>query len=743
MSTEGLTDAEASLKIWSCVICRRRKVRCDRRDPCSNCVRAGIDCHYPVTGRVPRRSRDPSALKSPAQKQSELLSRLRRLEAVVTELSAQVEEPHNGQDSLTSSTSNALSASLPPGSEFDEEFGQLVVGKGGGLHVGNRFWSVFCDEVDNILQAVHDVTSYDESNDSTIPEAEPAGAPGNQGFVFGNRGSPGNLDSLNPLPSQMLFIWQTFVDSVDPFIKVLHIPSINKVIRDLRGNFSSLGPKMEPLLFAISLAAITSMNDDAVTTNFNASKAHLVARYRLGTEQALGQAEFLTTKDIVVVQAFVIYLSVLSYVGASESAWPLTGLLLRVAKSLGLHRDETCNKNQLESELRRRLWWHVCFLDSKTERHGLLDMSITEASFDTELPSAADDIELDSTTSGPIESRTKATNMIPCLMRCEIWRVVHALQANSTSTPEVKLQIFQTAKLRIETNYLVGLRPNIPLEKYVKTMALLFFAKVELVLYRHTISANTESSGTPHIRESMLPTLIASITIINAVHALLTEPTWTNWRWQLAGHVPWHAIGVFLRQACRQSWGPESEQVWTNTKSLLDSASDGSKKDRLWIPLMRLVKNTEAHREAEMTHWATETLGGRTLSGPPVDQWIEENTFGINDGVSFPTNQLSQMVIEHQASQSAYAPPAENSGILSRNGISQSQGDMGGQLTNPQSGLLFQSADPTLWALPVELDSGPSGEIEPPRAIQPDEVDLMDWDAWESTRGVDLVWDLF
>lgn len=184
MSSEGQADGAASsasdagLKIWSCVICRRRKVRCDRRDPCSNCVRAAIDCHYPVTGRVPRRSRDPSVWKSPAQKQSELLSRLRRLEAVVTELSAQVEEgpgepsanPTSDQpnpslsisgntsspdttqsearfvgQSLTSSASDVLS--FIPGSEFDEEFGRLVVDKDGSRHVGNRFWSVFCDEV--------------------------------------------------------------------------------------------------------------------------------------------------------------------------------------------------------------------------------------------------------------------------------------------------------------------------------------------------------------------------------------------------------------------------------------------------------------------------------------------------------------------------------------------------------------------------------------------------------------------
>lgn len=87
----------------------------------------------------------------------------------MTELAAQVEDgSHN--PSHTSSTSGAAStdeqssistavsrdesgSSKPPtvdtepGSEFDEEFGRLVIDKEGSLHVGNRFWSVFCSEV--------------------------------------------------------------------------------------------------------------------------------------------------------------------------------------------------------------------------------------------------------------------------------------------------------------------------------------------------------------------------------------------------------------------------------------------------------------------------------------------------------------------------------------------------------------------------------------------------------------------
>ena len=153
---------DTGLKIWSCVICRHRKIRCDRKDPCSNCTKNNIECHFPVTGRIPRRSRLPPDSKTPAQKQSELLGRLRRLESVVTELAAQVEDENgakmmmgqrtvdaSGTDSSWATSSVQLTDSAEGQEEVEEneDFGRLVVDKDGGLHVGNRFWTVFCSEV--------------------------------------------------------------------------------------------------------------------------------------------------------------------------------------------------------------------------------------------------------------------------------------------------------------------------------------------------------------------------------------------------------------------------------------------------------------------------------------------------------------------------------------------------------------------------------------------------------------------
>ena len=63
----------------------------------------------------------------------------------------------------------------------------------------------------------------------------------------------------------MLFLWQIYVDNVDPFMKVLHVPTMTKVIRELRGSYQSLSPSMQALVLVISLAAIMSLEDEEVS----------------------------------------------------------------------------------------------------------------------------------------------------------------------------------------------------------------------------------------------------------------------------------------------------------------------------------------------------------------------------------------------------------------------------------------------------------------------------------------------
>ena len=173
------TSRIENLKVWNCVNCRRRKVRCDRRHPCAPCTRNKIECVFPVSGRIPRRGLNPST-----QKQAELVGRLRRLEALVGDLGSQVESaavaPQSFQlvgspVSATSSETVRLDNGPVPHSQsftkdpqtmhdgmpnsidmrrdtrqmqhVSDESEELVVTSSGDLVVKDAFWTVFCKEV--------------------------------------------------------------------------------------------------------------------------------------------------------------------------------------------------------------------------------------------------------------------------------------------------------------------------------------------------------------------------------------------------------------------------------------------------------------------------------------------------------------------------------------------------------------------------------------------------------------------
>lgn len=139
----------------SCVICRSRKVRCDKLSPCSNCRRGNIACIYPSGDRPPRWAR---RLERPVT--GEVMERLHHLENLVKELTGQLEQAH------AAAKSSAASSNSPGSSTHDNEFGlhgntsfagqgsmsnkfgRLALNDANRSHyVGSGFWSWVNDEV--------------------------------------------------------------------------------------------------------------------------------------------------------------------------------------------------------------------------------------------------------------------------------------------------------------------------------------------------------------------------------------------------------------------------------------------------------------------------------------------------------------------------------------------------------------------------------------------------------------------
>ena len=172
----------SNLNPRSCVTCRRRKVKCDKKQPCANCVRAHIECIFPSPGRAPRKPRKPQ--------DSELIDRLKRLEGILSGLGVQVADgeaaspaktadakedalkpvestisqapsPEQSREERINSACKELKAlkaqqaeeqvANRPFKTLESRFGRLVIGDGRSRYINPSFWANLSDEVRQAL----------------------------------------------------------------------------------------------------------------------------------------------------------------------------------------------------------------------------------------------------------------------------------------------------------------------------------------------------------------------------------------------------------------------------------------------------------------------------------------------------------------------------------------------------------------------------------------------------------------
>jgi hypothetical protein len=350
--------------------------------------------------------------------------------------------------------------------------------------------------------------------------------------------------------------------------------------------------------------------------NFNTDKDQLVARYRLGTEQALEQADFLNNPDIIVLQALTIYLGVLQHTGETRSAWFLAGVLVRVTVSMKLHRDGShfANITPFEIEMRRRLWWQICFIDSRSEDVQASEYKLSEGMFDTEIPANTDDANLDPGMSKPPVVAERWTDMTVFLIHCEVWKLSRRLQSVTAASyalpPDIdeRLELFQQSQASIEDTYLKHLNPNQPLHSFVATIARLFLTKVDLILHTKQHPAR-ETEPQPADTSQSDKVFMSSLSIIEYTYTLQNEPGWSGWSWQIQSRQPpWHALRVVLSQLCTRRWGPICERAWSSAKRSFDSLPEAARRDPRYQQLLVLASAAQ-NRADELYH---QTSGAST-----------------------------------------------------------------------------------------------------------------------------------
>ena len=335
-------------KAQSCALCQRRKVKCDKKRPCSTCVKKGVEC-VSIPPRPPRRRRRKLT-------EREFHERLRLCELLLEKngiappvpisLSPlEGEDDHAGEDEdgEDDEGQHALSEDAEPhgfgrGRESaspDREF--FPSRKRGGLYPPS---TEVCrppllrppSPVQIIMANLEQFRAFEKYVESTGAPNSPShangidspagiGSPGIfhsydvtferfAGFPFlvGGRGRTVSLTDYHPPAVQIFQLWQLYLTNVNPLVKLTHTPTLQPRIVQAALDLAEVPKNLELLMFAIYITAVGSLHEAEFAVKFPGwERRALVGRWNEAVFQGFTNVDILCSSDLMVLQAFLLF----------------------------------------------------------------------------------------------------------------------------------------------------------------------------------------------------------------------------------------------------------------------------------------------------------------------------------------------------------------------------------------------------------------------------------------------------
>ncbi|QKX58819.1 uncharacterized protein TRUGW13939_05946 [Talaromyces rugulosus] len=419
--------------ITSCLECRRRKLKCDRLHPCTNCSRGNRDCLFLA----------PSLDSVARLKLTELKERVGSLERSLGEEVAGAAAANRG--SSEASTESPSDWNVPIKEEpttgfgydgqivpepsrlafldaaYDDENDDMIADVGiqlGKMQVTDRIGGYvrprIVDEASANLKGPSVPLFNDDVEDgselSKLLELASTGAPipflqPGPSFIspcsdmlLGSPMSDASLFDLLPTRATADKLVQRYWDACHPVARILHRQTFEKKYEILWDSVSQgiePPPSIQAIVFATLFTAVVSMPAPEVVHHFGVDRQGLIKRYQIGTETALGKAHFLRTSKTETLQAFVMYLIPMCRDTISRAHSALVGAAVRLAECMGMHRDPLeYGYGPVETHIRRLTWYQLCLLDIRTTETQGPRVIIRPEDFSTKLPLNINDADL-------------------------------------------------------------------------------------------------------------------------------------------------------------------------------------------------------------------------------------------------------------------------------------------------------------------------------------------------------------
>nr|D7PI00.1 RecName: Full=Transcription factor vrtR1; AltName: Full=Viridicatumtoxin synthesis protein R1 [Penicillium aethiopicum]ADI24933.1 VrtR1 [Penicillium aethiopicum] len=559
-AVNGSFDSElTTARRFNCQSCVRKKIKCNRAVPtCASCSKAKLHCVY--------QSRPPRKRKR-SRGEEDVYERLAQYERILHDhnlLQAAAASTPSGRDTETSAISTRAPTPVLPDAQTHTKAGKVLLSTDGrSRYIDNV---LLLDAGEGDLCELPESEQEDYNHDETSPdESTPTGLLGAlaahtiSGAIIGNTQS---LTNLHPTYEQAAKLWQAYVKNVEPLCKILHVPTVAKMFDTVSKQPAAVSKNDECLMFVIYYFAVFSMSDDECLHEFNYPRAQLLSRYQTTVIQALVNASWLKTTAMPVLQAYTLFLIALRTQIDSHTFWILTGIAVRLAQRMGLHRDgESLGLPPFEVQMRRRLFWQLLPLDSYAGQTSGTGISISPSSWDTKQPlNINDDQIFPGMTQPPCEQRG-ASEMIFCLSRMELSNFYirtgvklkeHGDTIQFRDAEDIERLIDEVEDL-IETKFL----------RYCDILNPLHFLTTGIV--RSAIDAVRLRARMPLLKQQTITDAqrrrlcALAEKVLDTNSTIFSNPSTQNFRWQMQAFFLWDALLCILRNIAEVGFYSPSE----------------------------------------------------------------------------------------------------------------------------------------------------------------------------------------
>ncbi|KAL7629101.1 hypothetical protein AAE478_000619 [Parahypoxylon ruwenzoriense] len=553
----------------SCVLCQQRKVRCDKSKPCSNCVKAGVECRV-VPPQPPRRRKK----RIPER---DLVERLRKYEALLSQNGIEF-------DSLGPDVKIIDPGSVEDGDELEPEFirqrsrespagvdPNLISSPGETPHVPRTFkWFPFQREFRATEEPFRD-SSDEEDVGSSINQAYDKMFDSPDGFPFVVGGQYESVTDLHPSAIQIFQLWQIYLNNVNPLLKLTHTPTLQVRIIEAGANLDKVSRGLEALMFSIYLMAITSIDEEECQATFNESRTPLLAKYYSAAQQALLNAGFMRNPDLTLLQAYLLYLMGIRQYSDPRSLFCLTGIGVRLAQRMGLHRDGAqFNLSPFEVEERRRIWWTLAGFDRRIgELCGSVITAISNGG-NCKLPLNINDADLHLHAKDPPPSHTGATEMMFSLARLEFakapgndkmrTRTSESNPQGIASVADHRLSSYlERFSAHLEDTYLRYCDPKIPLHYMTLLMTRENICKMKITAGFFRVALTAPAPLPAPDRDDLF---IEAIKMIEYDSMMQARESLKGFLWYTQMHFPFPAYICLLTELRHRTTGDLCERAW-------------------------------------------------------------------------------------------------------------------------------------------------------------------------------------